>query len=100
MGLRAYGEFVFCVDSATCWTPVSLCASLRADLHTERVRNTWRNTTMGLMDKIKGMLGGNKKAVTGGIDKAADVVQSKTPDSIDSKVEMAAEKAKDVVEGM
>lgn len=55
---------------------------------------------MGLMDKIKGMLGGNKKAVTGGIDKAADVVQSKTPDSIDSKVEMVAEKAKDVVEGM
>ncbi len=55
---------------------------------------------MGLMDKIKGMLGGNKKAVKGGIDKASGVVQSKTPDSIDSKVEMAADKAKDVVEGM
>ena len=55
---------------------------------------------MGLMDKIKGMLGGNKKAVTGGIDKAADVVQSKTPDSVDDKVEMAADKVKDVIESV
>ncbi len=55
---------------------------------------------MGLLDKIKGLLGGNKSAVKGGIDKAADVVESMTPDSIDDKVEMAAEKAKDVVDGI
>lgn len=51
---------------------------------------------MGLLDKIKGLLGGNKKAVKGGIDKGADVVESKTPDSVEDKVEAVAEKAKDV----
>lgn len=55
---------------------------------------------MGLMDKIKGLLGANKDAVKGGIDKVADVVESKTPDSIDDKVEMAADKVKDVVDGI
>jgi len=55
---------------------------------------------MGLLDKIKGLLSGNKDAVKGGIDKVADMVQSKTPDSIDDKVETAAEKAKDVVDGI
>ena len=55
---------------------------------------------MGLLDKIKGLLGGNKDAVKGGIDKASEVAQSKTPDSIDDKVEMASEKAKDVVDGI
>ena len=55
---------------------------------------------MGLLDKIKDLLGGNKDSVKGGIDKAAEVVASKTPDSIDDKVEMASEKAKDVVDGI
>jgi len=55
---------------------------------------------MGLLDKIKGLLSGNKDAVKGGIDKVADVVQSKTPDSIDDKIKTAAEKAKDVVDGI
>lgn len=53
---------------------------------------------MGLLDKVKGLLGGNKKAVKGGIDKVADVIQSKTPDSVDDKVEAAAEKVKDVID--
>jgi hypothetical protein len=56
------------------------------------------DNTMGLLDKIKGLVGGNKKAVTGAVDKAADVVESKTPDSVDDKVEMAAEKVKDVID--
>lgn len=55
---------------------------------------------MGLLDKIKGLLGGNKDAMKGGIDKAADLVESKTPDSIDDKVEMASEKAKDILDGI
>jgi len=38
---------------------------------------------MGLLDKVKGLLGGNKKAVKGAVDKVADVVESKTPDSVD-----------------
>lgn len=55
---------------------------------------------MGLLDKIKGLLSGNKNAVKGGIDKVADVVESKTPDSVDDKVEAAAEKAKDVIDNV
>jgi len=55
---------------------------------------------MGLLDKIKGLLSGNKDAVKSGIDKVADIVQSKTPDSVDDKVEKASEKAKDVVDGI
>jgi len=55
---------------------------------------------MGLLDKIKGLIGGNKDAVQDGIDKGGDLVESKTPDSIDDKVEMASEKAKDVVDGI
>jgi hypothetical protein len=53
---------------------------------------------MGLLDKIKGFLGGNKKTVDSAVDKVADVVESKTPDSVDDKVEMAAEKVKDVID--
>ena len=55
---------------------------------------------MGLLDKIKGLLSGNKNAVKGGIDKVADVVESKTPDSVDDKVEAAAEKVKDVIDNV
>jgi hypothetical protein len=55
---------------------------------------------MGLLDKIKGLLGGNKKAATGAVDKVADVIESKTPDSVDDKVEAAAEKVKDIIEGI
>ena len=53
---------------------------------------------MGLLDKIKGLVSGNKKAVQGGVDKVADIIQSKTPDSVDDKVEAAADKAKDVID--
>mgnify|MGYP000992432780 FL=1 len=53
---------------------------------------------MGLLDKIKGLLGGNKKAVEGAVDKVADVIESKTPDSVDKQVEAAAEKVKDVID--
>ena len=55
---------------------------------------------MNLLGKIKGLVGGNKKAVAGAIDKVADVVESKTSDDMDKKVEAAAEKAKDFVEGL
>ena len=55
---------------------------------------------MGLLDKIKGLVGGNKDAVKGGIDKVNDVVESKTPDSVDAKVAVAAEKAKDAVDNV
>ena len=38
--------------------------------------------------------------VKGAVDKVADVIQTKTPDSVDDKVEMAAEKVKDVIESI
>ena len=53
---------------------------------------------MGLLDKVKGLVGGNKNAVKGGIDKVNDVVESRTPDSVDAQVTAAAEKAKDSID--
>jgi hypothetical protein len=53
---------------------------------------------MGFMDKIKGAVGGNKEAVKSGVDKAADLVESKTPDSIDPQVEKGADAIKDAVD--
>jgi hypothetical protein len=53
---------------------------------------------MGLFDKVKGLVKGREKQINQGIDKVADVVESKTPDQHDAKVEQAAEKAKDFVD--
>lgn len=55
---------------------------------------------MGILDKIKGLIGGNADKADDAIDKAADVVKDKIPDEHDDKVDMAAEKAKDVVDGL
>jgi hypothetical protein len=52
---------------------------------------------MGLLDSIKGVIGGNKSKVDQGIDKAADVVQQKTPDQVDGAVDQAADAAKDAI---
>lgn len=53
---------------------------------------------MGILDKIKELIGGNKAAVKGGIDKASDAVESKVGAEHAQKVEDAAEKAKDVID--
>ena len=53
---------------------------------------------MGLLDKLKGLLGGNKNKVKTGIDKVSDVVESKVGEKNADKVEMAAAKAKDAVD--
>jgi len=55
---------------------------------------------VGILDKIKGLIGGNADKADDAIDKAADVVKDKIPDEHDDKVDMAAEKAKDVVDGL
>jgi hypothetical protein len=52
---------------------------------------------MGLIDKIKGLVGGHKKDVTAGVDKAADVAKSKLPDRHDDKVDKAADTVKDQI---
>lgn len=53
---------------------------------------------MGLLDKIKGMLGGNVDKVTEGIDKAGDMVDEKTGGKFTDKIEMAEDKIAEVVE--
>ena len=52
---------------------------------------------MSFFDKIKGLIGGNKSKADEAIDKIAEVIESKTPDSIDGKVEAAAGEAKKAV---
>lgn len=52
---------------------------------------------MSFLDKIKGLVGGNKSKANDAIDKIADVIESKTPDAIDDKVEAAADQAKKAV---
>ena len=53
---------------------------------------------MGFTDKIKGLIGGNKETVKTGVDKAADLVQTTTPDSVDAQVEKGADAVKGVVD--
>jgi hypothetical protein len=52
---------------------------------------------MSFLDKIKGLIGGNKSKADEVIDKVADVIESKTPDAIDDKVEAVADTAKKAV---
>ena len=53
---------------------------------------------MGVLDKLRGLIGGNKAKVNEGIDKASDVVESKVGAEHADKVESAADTAKDVVD--
>lgn len=55
---------------------------------------------MNLFGKLKSLVSKNEKNIEKVIDKAADLVQSKTGDDVDQKVEGAAEKAKDFVDGL
>jgi MT0933-like antitoxin protein len=52
---------------------------------------------MGLMDTIKKAFRGKSDEVSGGIDKAADVVDDKTGGKHTDTIDGVAEKAKDVV---
>jgi MT0933-like antitoxin protein len=52
---------------------------------------------MSFLDKIKGLFKGKSKQVNQGVDKAADAVESKTPDQYDDKVEQGSEVIKDQV---
>jgi hypothetical protein len=55
---------------------------------------------MGMLDKAKSLIGGNKDKVGEGIDKAADVAKDKVGEAHGDTVDTAAEKAKDVVEDL
>lgn len=52
---------------------------------------------MGMMDKAKGLLGGNKDKVKDGIDKAADAAGNVAGGHAD-KVDKAADAAKDAID--
>lgn len=53
---------------------------------------------MGLLDKIKGLIGGNTDKVKQGIDKAGDMVDEKTGGKFGDKIDMAQEKIADVID--
>jgi len=53
---------------------------------------------MGLLDKIKGLIGGNADKVKQGIDKAGDMVDEKTGGKFSDKIDMAEEKIGEVIE--
>jgi len=53
---------------------------------------------MGLLDKIKAMIGGNADKVKQGIDKAGDMVDEKTGGKFGDKIDMAQEKIGDVLD--
>jgi hypothetical protein len=53
---------------------------------------------MGLMDKLRSLVGKNKEPVKDGVDKAADVADDKTGGKHTEKIDDAAEKVKDKVD--
>lgn len=53
---------------------------------------------MGLLDKAKDLLAGNKDKVEGGVDKAAELAKDKLPDEHDGKVDQAADAVKDQID--
>lgn len=52
---------------------------------------------MGILDKLKSLVGGNADKVEEGIDKVADAAKDHVGEEHADKIDTAAEKAKDVV---
>lgn len=80
------------------WRPTVGCANVARIERHPAAQGERGSRFMGFMDKIKGLVKGNKSAVKDGVDKAADAVQSKTPDSVDAQVEQGASAVKDVID--
>jgi MT0933-like antitoxin protein len=55
---------------------------------------------MGFMDKVKGMLGQHSDKVTKGVDKAADMADSKTKGKYSDQIRTGTKKAKEQAEKM
>ena len=53
---------------------------------------------MGILDKVKGLVGKHEDKAKEGIDKVADVVDDKTGGKHTEKIEDVADKAKDAIE--
>ena len=52
---------------------------------------------MGLLDKIRGAIGGNKGKAKQGVDTAAGQAKKVVPDQHDAKVDQGADAAKDAI---
>jgi len=53
---------------------------------------------MGMMDTVKGWLGGNKGQAKGGVDKGADLADGQTGGKYSDKIDTGADKAKDQID--
>ena len=53
---------------------------------------------MGILDKVKDLIGGNKKAAKDGVDKAAGAAKGVVGDKHEGKVDDVADKAKDAID--
>ena len=53
---------------------------------------------MGLMDKIKSMLGQHSDEAKGAVEKAGDAVDDKTSGKYSSQVDTAQDKAEDLID--
>ena len=53
---------------------------------------------MGLLDKIKGLLGSNADKVKEGVEKAGDMIDEKTEGKYADKVDMAQEKVDELLD--
>ena len=53
---------------------------------------------MGLLDKIKGLIGGNADKVKDGVEKAGDMIDEKTDGKFADKVDMAQDKVGEIID--
>ncbi len=53
---------------------------------------------MGMLDKIKGLVGGNADKVKEGLDKAGDMIDDKTGGKYEDQIDTAAEKIGDMID--
>lgn len=53
---------------------------------------------MGLMDRLKGLVGGNRDKISEGVDKATDVADEKTGGSHSEQLQQVDEKAEEVLD--
>ena len=59
-----------------------------------------RKVDHGLLDKIKGLIRGNRKTVKEGADEAEKFAKDKLPDSADAKVDDVAKEVKKQVDNI
>jgi hypothetical protein len=55
---------------------------------------------MGLIDKLKGLVGGHKDQAEQGVDKAADLADDKTGGSHSDQIATAAEKTNEEIDNL